>query len=180
LPRYSLDEVLQIRQHKSVPIAAAFKQWLDEIGPGVPPKSALGKAIGYSLSQWPKLVRYLDHPEIPPDNNRVEQAIRPFAVGRAAWMFCDTQAGARASANLYSLVMTAQANGIEPLAYLTYLCTQLPAATTVEQFEALLPWNVKEPLKRSAEAHPSSSLNPANQTLRAKTSTRLIETISAD
>lgn len=97
---FSLDEVLKIRQEKSVPIAAAFKQWLDEIGPGVPPKSALGKAIGYSQSQWSKLIRYLDHPEIPPDNNRVEQAIRPFAVGRRAWLFMDTQAGARASANL--------------------------------------------------------------------------------
>ncbi len=153
----ALDEVLQIRQHKSVPIAARFKQWLDEIGPGVPPKSALGKAIGYSLSQWPKLVRYVDHPEIPADNNRVEQAIRPFAVGRNAWMFCDTQAGARASANLYSLVSTAQANGIEPLAYLTYLYTHLPAATTLEQLEALLPWTVKPLLKHSAEANPSIS-----------------------
>ena len=77
---FSLDEVLQIRQEKGVPIAEAFKKWLDDVGPGVTPTSALGKAIAYSLSQWPKLVRYLEHPEISPDNNRVEQAIRPFAV----------------------------------------------------------------------------------------------------
>jgi hypothetical protein len=80
---------------------------------------------------------------MPPDNNRVGQAIRPFAVGKSAWMFCDTQGGARASANLYSLVLSARANGTEPLEYLTYLYTQLPAATRVEQFEALLPWNVE-------------------------------------
>jgi hypothetical protein len=80
---FGLDEVLQIRQEKGVPIAAAFKKWLDEVGPGVTPTSALGKAIAYSLSQWPKLVRYLDHPEIPPDNNRVENAIRPFARERS-------------------------------------------------------------------------------------------------
>ena len=96
----SLDKVLQIRQEKGVPIAAAFKKWLDDVGPGVTPTSALGKAIAYTLTQWPKLIRYLDHPEMPPDNNRVENAIRPFAVGRSAWMFCDTQGGARASANL--------------------------------------------------------------------------------
>ena len=176
----SLEEVLQIRQEKGVPIAAAFKKWLDEVGPGVTPTSALGKAIAYSLSQWPKLIRYLDHPEMPPDNNRVENAIRPFAVGRAAWMFCDTQGGARASANLYSLVLSAQANGMEPLEYLTYLYTQLPAATTVEQFEGLLPWNVKETLKQSAAASPATNPMAPRQTVRPKATMRLIETINAD
>jgi hypothetical protein len=100
---------------------------------------------------------------MPPDNNRVENAIRPFAVGRAAWMFCDTQAGARASANLYSLVSTTQANGIEPLAYLTYLYTHLPAATTLEQLETLLPWNVKPLLMRAAAANPLISSSALTQ-----------------
>jgi len=177
---FSLDEVLQLRQEKAVPIATAFKKWLDEVAPGVTPTSALGKAIAYSLSQWPKLVRYLDHPEMPADNNRVENAIRPFAVGRAAWMFCDTQGGARASANLYSLVLSAQANGMEPLEYLTHLYKQLPAATTVEQFEALQPWNVKETLKQSAVAPPSINPTTPSQTARPKATTRLIETFSAD
>ena len=176
---FGLDEVLQIRQEKTVPIAAAFKKWLDDVGPGVTPTSALGKAIAYSLSQWPKLIRYLDHPEIPPDNNRVENVIRPFAVGRKAWLFCDTQGGARASANLYSLVSSAQANGMEPLEYLTHLYTQLPAATTVEQFEALLPWNVKETLKQSA-AQPSINPTTLHQAVRPKATTRLIETVSAN
>jgi len=177
---FGLDEVLQIRQEKAVPIAAAFKRWLDDVGPGVTPTSALGKAIAYSLSQWPKLIRYLDHPEMPPDNNRVENAIRPFAVGRAAWMFCDTQGGARASANLYSLVSSAQANGMEPLEYLSHLYTQLPAATTVEQFEALLPWNVKETLKQSAATPPAINPTALRQTVRPKATMRLIETINAD
>ncbi len=175
----SLDEVLQIRQDKGLPIAAAFKKWLDEVGPGVTPTSALGKAIAYSLSQWPKLIRYLDFPDLPPDNNRVENAIRPFAVGRRSWMFCDTQGGARASANLYSLVLSARANGLEPLEYLTHIYTQLPAATTVEQFEALLPWNVKESLKQSAAQRSITATTP-HQTVRQKATTRLIETINAD
>ena len=145
----TLAEVLAIRQEKGVPIAAGFKQWLDDVGPGVTPTSAIGKAIGYSVSQWPKLVRYLEHPEIPADNNYVENQIRPFAVGRRSWLFCDTQLGARASANLFSLVNTAKANGLEPLAYLTYLYTHLPSATTLEHIEALLPWNVKPLLKHS-------------------------------
>ncbi len=94
-------------------------------------------------------------------------------------MFCDTQGGARASANLYSLVLSARANGVEPLEYLTHIYTQIPAATSVEQFEALLPWNVKETLKQSAAA--SLSITPtSHQTVRSKASTRLIETISAE
>ena len=84
-------------------------------------------------------------------NNYIENQIRPFAVGRAAWMFCDTQLGARASANLFSLVNTAKANGLEPLAYLTNLYTHLPSATTLEQIEALLPWNIKPQLQKSAD-----------------------------
>ncbi len=70
-----------------------------------------------------------------------------MAIGRRAWLFADTQRGARASANLYSLVLTARANGLEPLKYLTYLYTELPKAGTVEELEALLPWNAKPRLK---------------------------------
>lgn len=142
---WSLDETRAIRQEKSVPIMAAFKGWLDELALGVAPKSALGKAIGYCINQWEKLVRFLDHPDVPPDNNRVENCIRPFALGRRVWLFCDTQLGAQASANLYSIVGSARANGIEPHAYLTHLYTELPKASTVEHLEALLPWNFKPP-----------------------------------
>lgn len=138
---WSLEETRTIRQEKSAPIMVAFKGWLDELAPGVAPKSALGKAIGYCINQWDKLVRFLDHPDVPADNNRVENCIRPFALGRRVWLFCDTQLGARASANLYSIVGTARANGIEPHAYLTHLYTELPKVSTVEHLEALLPWN---------------------------------------
>lgn len=151
---WSLEETRQVRQEKSAPIMAAFKGWLDELSPGVPPKSALGKAIGYCFNQWDKLNRFVEHPDVPPDNNRVENAIRPFAVGRRSWLFMDTQTGARASANLYSLVGSCRANGIEPHAYFDYLYTNLPEATTLEQLEALLPWNVKPLLKRSLTPKP--------------------------
>ncbi|MGH8632665.1 MAG: IS66 family transposase, partial [Burkholderiales bacterium] len=83
---WSLEETRQVRQEKSAPIMAAFKGWLDELGPGVPPKSALGKAIGYCFNQWDKLNRFVEHPDVPPDNNRVENAIRPFALGRRSWL----------------------------------------------------------------------------------------------
>lgn len=92
-------------------------------------------------------------PEVPAHNNRVENDIRPFAVGRRAWLFMDTQLGARASANLYSIVSTCRANGVEPLAYLTYLYERLPLAVTAADLEALLPWNVKPLLKAAAASN---------------------------
>ena len=77
------------------------------------------------------------------DNNPVENAIRPFAIGRKNWMFSQSQAGAKASAMLYSLIETAKANDLEPYAYLRTLFTRLPGCATVEAFEGLLPWNVE-------------------------------------
>lgn len=135
-----LEEVLRRRQNESAPIFTAFRDWVDKLLPGVPPTSALGKALSYTVSQWPKLTRHLAHPELPCHNNYLESQIRPFAQGRRMWLFANNPNGARASANLYSLVSTARANGLEPYAYLRRLFEELPAATTVEAVEALLPF----------------------------------------
>lgn len=140
---------LQIRQTQSKPIVTELQRWLTAMSSEVLPQSAFGKAIAYALAQWPKLTVFLDRVEVPLDNNRCENAIRPFVIGRKNWLFNDTQAGARASANLYSLIETAKANGIEPHAYLTWLYTQLPHATRIEHFEAMLPWNLKAELSAS-------------------------------
>jgi transposase len=78
-------------------------------------------------------------PESRIDNNLTENAIRPFVIGRKNWLFCDTVAGSNPSANLYSLIETAKANGIEPYAYLRTMFTALPRATSVDEIEALLP-----------------------------------------
>jgi len=126
---------------------AVFKKWVDELLPGVPPKSALGKALSYTAGQWSKLTRFLEHPEAAVDNNYLENQIRPFAIGRRSWLFAETQQGARASANLYSLVPCAQVNGLEPYTYLLHLLEELPKASTTEALETLLPWNAKPVLK---------------------------------
>lgn len=85
----------------------------------------------YAHRQWPKLTVYLADGRLPIDNNLTENAIRPFVIGRKNFVFCDTVAGAHASANLYSLIETAKANGIEPYAYLRNIFTDLPQATSV-------------------------------------------------
>lgn len=109
---------------------------------GVLPGSLLGKALHYLTAQWPKLVRYVDDGRYPIDNNACENAIRPFVVGRRNWLFADTVAGANASANLYSLLQTCLANGIDGYRYLRAMLLELPRAKTVEDFEALLPWQL--------------------------------------
>ena len=130
------------RRDQSVPILKGMRTWLDNALVAVTPKSALGKALAYMNRYWPKLIRYVEWGDTPIDNNRAENAIRPFVVGRRAWLFSDTPAGARASALIYSLVETAKANRLEPSAWLAKLLHTVPGAQSVEEIEALLPWNL--------------------------------------
>ncbi|MCH7697141.1 MAG: IS66 family transposase, partial [Proteobacteria bacterium] len=127
------------RQRHARPLLDELRCWLDDVLPQVPPQSATGKALNYLNNEWPKLIRYLDDGRLEIDNNTAENAIRPFVVGRKNWLFSDSIKGVKASANLYSLIETAKANGLEPYAYLRYLFTELPKAETVEAIEALLP-----------------------------------------
>ncbi|AEF99581.1 IS66 family transposase [Methylomonas methanica] len=141
----SAEQRGQQRQQHSQPVLATIESLLVQHLHTVTPNSLLGKALHYLSSQWPKLIRFVDNGAWPIDNNLCENAIRPFVVGRRNWLFCDTVAGAHASANLYSLIETCKANGIEPYTYLVALFRQLPLAKTVEDFEALLPWQLVEP-----------------------------------
>jgi transposase len=89
------------------------------------------------------LALHQEHGEVPIHNNATENEIRPFSLGRRVWLFANNPLGARASANLFSLVGSARANGLEPYAYLNYIFDNLSAANTVEALEALLPWNAR-------------------------------------
>ena len=135
------DERLAIRQAQSKPIIDKLKKWLDKTLANTPPKTTLGKAVQYLSNQWPRLINYLDDSEYPIDNNRAENSIRPFVIGRKNWLFSNSQKGAAASANLYSLIETAKLNGIEPYEYLKRVFADLPNAETLEDVDALLPWN---------------------------------------
>ncbi|NYT58217.1 IS66 family transposase [Alcaligenaceae bacterium] len=136
------DERLQARQARSLPVLAALREWLDAALLVVAPKTKLGEALAYLNKYWSRLVRYTERGDLPLDNNAVENSIRPFVIGRRGWMFADTPGGAHASAVVYSLVETAKANGHEPYTWLKYVLERLPLAKTVEDIEALLPWNV--------------------------------------
>jgi transposase len=114
----------------------------------VTPQSVLDKAVNYLASNWSRLERYVEGGFLPIDNNAAERAIKPFVIGRKAWLFSDTPKGATASAQIYSLVETAKVNGQEPYTWLRHVLERLPQATSVEDFEALLPWNCSPEMPR--------------------------------
>lgn len=132
-----------LRREKAKPVITEFHQWLLCLKSKTHPKGLLGKAIHYTLNQWEQLTLFLDVGFIPLDNNLAENAIRPFVLGRKNWLFCDTVAGAEASARLYSLIETARANKLNPYHYLKTLFEKLPEAKTEDQLKSLLPQYLK-------------------------------------
>ena len=130
------------RIEHATPLLKEYKAWLDNSILQVPPKSALGKALAYSLNQWPKLTRYLEDGQLNIDNNRAERAIKPFVIGRKNWLFSNTTSGAHASSILYSMVETAKANDLVPFEYLHLALNMLSEPQDDESLNELLPWNV--------------------------------------
>lgn len=141
MPTASDAERLSARQQRSQPVLDQLKAWLDKAQPQVAGQTSLGKAVNYLANNWSRLERYIEGGNLPIDNNRAENAIRPFVIGRKNWLFSDTPKGATASAQIYSLIETAKANGQEPYAYLRHILERLPQVNSVEGYEALLPWN---------------------------------------
>lgn len=125
-------------------LATTTECFLDETRPKVAPKTTLGKALHYLEHQWPRLVGYLDDGRYRIDNNPVENAIRPFAIVRKNWLFSASVKGAKANANIYSLIETAKANPLEPYAYLKRVFNELPNATEFNAVDRLLPWELDD------------------------------------
>jgi transposase len=135
------DCIRRFRQQHSVPILNALKVWLDDIAPKVLPDSKIGDAVSYTLNQWEYLTSYTEDGRMPIDNNLLERDIRILATGGKSWLFSDTVDGARASAVVYSLMLTCRACGIEPLAYLRQVLTELPQRADNADITDLLPFN---------------------------------------
>src|SRR5260370_19889796 len=102
------------------------------------PRSTMGKAVSYTLAQWESLEVYLKEPESEIDNNLVENAIRPTALGKKNWLFFgDADAGER-SAIIYSIIESCRRHGIEPYTYLRDVLTRLPTMTN-RQIKDIVP-----------------------------------------
>jgi len=130
--------------------------WLKRLATGLRTKhlnqSKLGKACGYLLAHWDVLVAHCRHSQTRLDTNLVENAIRPAAVGRKNWLFIGHPDAGQRTAILYSLIVTCQRHGKEPLAYLRDVLSRLPAMTNQDDLTALLPanWQPASPITLSA------------------------------
>lgn len=136
------EEVKELRQAKAKPILLDFKKKLERWKNTVVPGSNTGKAVWYTLKEWPKLIVYLEDGRLKIDNNAAERSIRPFAVGKKNWLFSDTSSGADASATIFSITETAKANGHEPFWYMYALLEKLPELKTKEDFIDWMPQNI--------------------------------------
>lgn len=131
------EERYQGRLEKHQPIWDEFKTWAEVHHKKVPPKSKIGQAFHYFLSEFEYLTGYLKDGRLEMDNGFVERMIRKFAIGRNNWLFADTEAGAEASSLFYSLLCTAKINGVGLYELMKYLFTEIPKAKTMEDLERL-------------------------------------------
>lgn len=150
--RYAREEQLsyqqrfELRQEKSVPVLKDIKEWLQQEMVKVLPKSQIGQAIGYMHSFWSRLERYAEDGQVEIDNNLVENAIRPVALGRKNYLFAGSHNGATRAAIIYSLVSTAKLHDVEPFAYLKDILSRI-AWYPHKQIHELLPVNWKMPVE---------------------------------
>jgi len=142
----SFQERYQLRQEQALSILTKIKIWLDANLTAVLPKSAIGKAIGYMLGQWSKLEKYVTDGRLEIDNNLVENAIRPVALGRKNYLFAGSHEGAKRAAIIYTLVATAKLHEVEPFEYLKDILSCIPDYPH-NKVADLLPqnWTTKKP-----------------------------------
>ena len=115
---------LELRREKAITVLALLREWLDA-RPEVLPKSPLGQAIAYTLDNWDALSIYTTDPRLPIDNNAVERAIRPVAVGRKNWLFAGSERGGNAAATWFTLIDSARRAGLNPYEYLRDVLTRI-------------------------------------------------------
>lgn len=130
-----------LRKEKAPAILKELKILLDNKIKQVPPRSPIGRAISYNLKLWDKLLVYIDYGQMEIDTNLVENAIRPFALGRRNWLFNGNERGAKAASIVYSLLLTCKHNNIEPYAYMKYILYKLPKIQP-DKYHTLLPYNI--------------------------------------
>jgi len=136
----SSEELHALRQEQAVPVLENLKAWMMDTYPHVLPESTIGKAIGYSLKRWDKLSLYTTDARLQIDNNLVENAIRPVAIGRKNYLFAGSHDGARRAAMLYSFLGTCKINNVNPFEWLKDILRRIPSHS-VNKLEQVLPNN---------------------------------------
>jgi transposase len=135
-------DVLKLRQQEAVPILEPLGKWMQQAYAEVLPKSAIGKALAYSIERWEQLMIYTTDGKLNIDNNPVERAIRPVAVGRKNYLFAGSHEAAQRSAMLYSLMGTCKLHGVNPFSWLKNVLERIPSHP-INKIQELLPYNWK-------------------------------------
>lgn len=142
----SYEQRYEFRQRHSSRILKRMYEWMLENRALVLPAGDIGKAIGYSLNLWSRLIRYMDDGRYEIDNNLVENSIRPVAIGRKNYLFAGSHNGAKWAAIFYTIMANAELNGLEPKAYFKDLLSKIPGHS-IKRLEELLPGNWQSPRK---------------------------------
>ena len=137
--RLSYQQRYELRHQQAPPIFDEFKIWLETHLTKVPKQHKLGQGIQYLLRHWNKLTHYLKDGRLEIDNNKVENLIRPLALGRKNWLFAGSPAGAKAAAIFYSLIATCKLNAVEPYHYFCQMLPLIRLCKTDEDYKKLLP-----------------------------------------
>ena len=144
------DQRKRVRQEESAPILKTLKEWLDLHKDLVTPKSAIGKAINYTLNRWEALTRYLEDGRLQIDNNMAENSIRPIALGRKNWMQLGSEDGGRRAAILMSLTGSCRSIGIDPYLYIWDIIDRI-SKCPASQIHDLTPLGWKENYMEEAQ-----------------------------
>lgn len=134
------EQILQLRQTEALPVLESLGRWMKETYMKTLPKSAIGKALGYSIARWPELMLYATDGKLNIDNNPVENSIRPVAIGRKNYLFAGSHEAAKRSAILYTLMGTCKLHGINPFIWLRDVLQRI-ANHPINKIEDLLPHN---------------------------------------
>jgi transposase len=133
----------ELRQKKAKPLMDKFKSWLDEMYPTVLPQSPLGRAMNYCIKLWSGLTKFLDDGRLEVDNNLTEQEIKPLVIARKNFLFASSIDGAKSLCMHLSFIRTAKQHGLDPYHYYVKLLKNIPHCQSLEDYEKLLPWNIK-------------------------------------
>ena len=136
------------RERDLRPLMEEFFIWAQAGRMEATPRMALDKALEYAVKYWPYAMGALDDGRLPLDNNLAERGIKPFVIGRKNFLFSDTPRGAEASAGMYSIVVTAKTNGLNPRKYVQWLLEEMPNAENPDDpayLDSLMPWSESVP-----------------------------------
>jgi hypothetical protein len=129
-----------VRQALSAPLVADLQVYMREQCAKLSRGHDLAKAMNYMLKRWASFSRFLDDGRVCMSNNAAERALRGIALGRKSWLFCGSDRGGQRAAAMYSLIVTAKMNDVDPQAWLTDVLARI-AIHPAHRLDELLPWN---------------------------------------